>query len=60
MGAGHGLGDPILAAGKYTITIGGGQPGTGASGVTGNFEVKGQVDLPEYGVTLEVTCVRDC
>jgi beta-glucosidase len=41
------LGVPIIAGGKYTITIGGGQPGTGAPGVTGDFEVKGQIDLPE-------------
>ena len=41
------LGDPIIAAGKYTLTIGGGQPDTGAPGVSGSFEVKGQVALPE-------------
>jgi beta-glucosidase len=41
------LGVPIVAAGKYTVTIGGGQPGTGAPGVTGNFEIKQQIDLPE-------------
>jgi beta-glucosidase len=41
------LGVPIIAGGQYTITIGGGQPGTGAPGVTGKFEVKGQIDLPE-------------
>jgi beta-glucosidase len=41
------LGDPMIAQGKYTVTVGGGQPGTGAAGVSGNFEVKGQVDLPE-------------
>ena len=41
------LGVPIIAGGKYTITIGDGQPGTGAAGVTGNFEVRGQTELPE-------------
>jgi beta-glucosidase len=41
------LGVPIIAAGKYTITIGGGQPGIGVPGATGNFEIKGQIDLPE-------------
>jgi beta-glucosidase len=41
------LGVPIVAAGKYTVTIGGGQPGTVAPGVTGNFEIKQQIDLPE-------------
>jgi beta-glucosidase len=41
------LGVPIIAGGKYTITIGGGQPGTGDTCVTGNFEVKGQTELPE-------------
>ena len=41
------LGTPMIAQGKYTVTVGGGQPGTGAAGISGNFEVKGQVDLPE-------------
>ena len=41
------LGVPIVAGGKYTISIGGGQPGTGAPAVTGTFQVKGQIDLPE-------------
>ncbi|HTV05754.1 MAG TPA: glycoside hydrolase family 3 C-terminal domain-containing protein [Acidobacteriaceae bacterium] len=40
-------GDPIIAGGPYTITIGGGQPDTGAPGVTGHFSVKGQVMLPQ-------------
>jgi beta-glucosidase len=40
-------GDPIIAEGPYTITIGGGQPGTGAPTVTGNFTVKGRLMLPE-------------
>ncbi|HWE85195.1 MAG TPA: glycoside hydrolase family 3 C-terminal domain-containing protein [Terracidiphilus sp.] len=41
------LGTPMIADGKYTVTIGGGQPGTGAAGVSGTFEMKGQIDLPE-------------
>ena len=35
------VGVPIIAGGKYKITIGGGQPGTGAAGVTGNFQISG-------------------
>src|SRR5579871_5316461 len=41
------VGDVIVAQGKYTISIGGGQPDTGAPAVKGNFEVNGQVMLPE-------------
>jgi beta-glucosidase len=41
------LGDIMVAQGKYTLTIGGGQPGTAVPSVNGNFEVKGQVMLPE-------------
>jgi beta-glucosidase len=40
-------GQPIIAEGEYTISIGGGQPDTGAPGATGHFRVKGQVALPE-------------
>jgi beta-glucosidase len=40
-------GQPIIAGGDYTISIGGGQPDTGAPDVTGHFHVNGQVDLPE-------------
>jgi beta-glucosidase len=40
-------GEPIIAGGEYTITVGGGQPDTGAPGVSGQFEVQGQRDLPE-------------
>jgi beta-glucosidase len=40
-------GDPIIAEGPYTITIGGGQPNTSAATVTGKFTVKGQLMLPE-------------
>jgi beta-glucosidase len=41
------LGDIIVPQGKYTLSVGGGQPGTGAPLVTGNFEVNGSVMLPE-------------
>ena len=40
-------GDIIVAQGKYTVSVGGGQPGGGVSSVNGNFEVNGQVMLPE-------------
>ena len=41
------VGDIIVAQGKYTLSVGGGQPGTEAPSVSGNFEVDGQVMLPE-------------
>ncbi len=41
------LGDVIVAQGKYSVSIGGGQPDTGVPAVNGNFEVNGQVMLPE-------------
>jgi beta-glucosidase len=41
------LGNIIVAQGKYTVSVGGGQPYTGAATVSGNFEVNGQVMLPE-------------
>jgi beta-glucosidase len=41
------VGDPIIAAGEYTISIGGGQPDSGAPGVSGHFRIDGQVGLPE-------------
>ena len=40
-------GNPIIAQGDYTISLGGGQPDTGAPGVTGKFRIEGQVALPE-------------
>jgi beta-glucosidase len=40
-------GDIIVAQGKYTVSVGSGQPGTGAPSVSGNFEVQGQLMLPE-------------
>jgi beta-glucosidase len=40
-------GDPIIAQGDYGISIGGGQPETGAPGVSGHFHIDGQYALPE-------------
>ena len=40
-------GNIIVAQGKYTISIGGGQPGNGVSSASGTFEVSGQLMLPE-------------
>jgi len=40
-------GDPIVAQGDYTISIGGGQPDTGAPDVSGHFHIDGQYALPE-------------
>jgi beta-glucosidase len=40
-------GEPIIAEGAYTVSIGGGQPNTGAPSVTGTFRVVGTKTLPE-------------
>ena len=40
-------GNPIIAAGEYTISIGGGQPDTGAPVVSGHFHIDTQTALPE-------------
>jgi len=40
-------GNPIIAKGNYTISIGGGQLDTGAPTVNGKFHIDDQVDLPE-------------
>jgi beta-glucosidase len=40
-------GDIIVAQGKYTVSVGGGQPGSGVASVSGNFEISGQIMLPE-------------
>jgi beta-glucosidase len=40
-------GDPIIAQGEYTVSVGGGQPHTGAAVVTHTFHVDGQLALPE-------------
>lgn len=40
-------GDRIVAQGEYTVSVGGGQPGTGAPSVSGTFRVNGQIQLRE-------------
>ncbi len=40
-------GDRIVAPGAYTVSVGGGQPGTGAPSVSGTFQVSGGIQLPE-------------
>ncbi len=40
-------GNPIVAQGDYSISIGGGQPDTGAPVATEKFHIDGQIDLPE-------------
>jgi beta-glucosidase len=40
-------GEIVIAEGKYTVSVGGGQPGTGAPTIAGSFEMKGSVVLPE-------------
>ena len=40
-------GNPIIAGGEYTISIGGGQPDTGAPAVSGHFHIEGRLALPE-------------
>ena len=40
-------GDPIVAAGQYTVAVGGAQPETGVQTLTGKFTVEGTKTLPE-------------
>jgi beta-glucosidase len=40
-------GDIIVAQGKYALSVGGGQPATGAPSAEGTFEIKGRLMLPE-------------
>jgi beta-glucosidase len=40
-------GEPIIAKGKYSVSVGGGQPDTDAPTVAGTFQVKGTKTLPE-------------
>jgi beta-glucosidase len=40
-------GEPKVAEGAYTVSVGGGQPETGAPAVTGRFHVMGTKTLPE-------------
>jgi beta-glucosidase len=40
-------GETIVAQGHYDVSIGGGQPGTGATSSSARFDVTGQLTLPE-------------
>ena len=40
-------GEPVVAEGDYTISVGGGQPDTGAPTVAGSFKIKDTLKLPE-------------
>jgi beta-glucosidase len=40
-------GVPIVARGKYSVSVGGGQPNTETPSVSGTFQVKGSKTLPE-------------
>ena len=40
-------GEPMIAEGKYSISVGGGQPNTGVPSVAGSFQVTGSQTLPE-------------
>jgi len=40
-------GDRVIAAGAYRLNVGGGQPGTDAPTVSGAFQIKGGLMLPE-------------
>jgi beta-glucosidase len=40
-------GDRVVAAGLYQISVGGGQPGTGAPTVQARFSIAGKLNLPE-------------
>ena len=40
-------GEPMIAEGQYSVSVGGGQPNTGAPTITGEFRVSGTKKLPE-------------
>jgi beta-glucosidase len=40
-------GEPVIAAGDYSVFVGGGQPGTSAQTLEGKFHVNGTKNLPE-------------
>ena len=40
-------GEPVVPAGEFTLSIGGGQPGMGAASTAGTFRVKSSLTLPE-------------
>ena len=37
----------VIAAGTYAVSVGGGQPDTGAASVAGKFRIAGSMTLPE-------------
>jgi beta-glucosidase len=41
------VGEPIVAEGDYTVSVGGGQPDTGDPTVAGSFKIQGTLKLPE-------------
>ncbi len=41
------LGDPIIAQGDYTVSVGGGQPNSGAADINQKLHVDGMYALPE-------------
>jgi beta-glucosidase len=41
------LGEPMVPEGEFTVSVGGGQPGTDAPSATQKFRVKGSLMLPE-------------
>ena len=40
-------GEPVIAEGDYTLSVGGGQPDTSAQTLTKNFHINGTKNLPE-------------
>jgi beta-glucosidase len=40
-------GEPVIAGGEYSVSLGGGQPNTQAPSIAGTFQVKGTKRLPE-------------
>jgi beta-glucosidase len=40
-------GDPIIAEGQYSISVGSGQPSSGVPVLAKNFDIKGKLTLPE-------------
>jgi beta-glucosidase len=41
------MGDIVVPEGRYTVSVGGGQPNTGASSVSGMLQIAGSKTLPE-------------
>ena len=40
-------GEPVVPQGRYIVSVGGGQPNTGAPAVSGVFQIAGMLTLPE-------------